>query len=285
MPRLNLICNGMMLFHEAGDRLQIVIPEIQGHVRKFGSSDTPVKSNLQDLPNGDYEMTGAWSSNELLSDLLDATGYVTLDGDKVKFHEHRARKVSAIFSVPKPTIIRLYRASEPLEGFDLLGNCQHAVIDTPVIVHDIMVLSYKDIPAGTTVSIGPRGGPPLATATLQGSLVVPNWVLYSDEQNPFPIVEPLKLSDAQINNILTPLRHSTPLNSFLELRSVGGGSHQPTTLSLSGIGRRDTPCTPAIGATDRHLFLFHELPDQAGDPVITPVCGEAGCSGAAIVTQ
>src|SRR5438128_5711767 len=122
MSRLNLICNGMMFFNEAGDRLQIVVPDIPGHVRKFCSDPQPAKSNLVDVPIGDYEVDIPRSNQAPLAELLDANGYVLLDASKVKFDEDRARKVSAFITVPKPTIIRLYRASEPLPGFDLLGN-------------------------------------------------------------------------------------------------------------------------------------------------------------------
>jgi len=59
----------------------------------------------------------------------------------------------------------------------------------------------------------------------------------------------------------------------------------PTTLSLSGIGKKDAPADSAIGMTARQQFLFHELPATSGGPIVTIVSGEPGCTGAALVTQ
>jgi len=112
-----------------------------------------------------------------------------------------------------------------------------------------------------------------------------NWMLYSDEEQPFDLeLDPLAVSDEVLAKALAPVSHPTPLNDFLEVVAFGRNKPGATTLNLSGIGRRDTPCQPAIGMGAINLCLFHELPDKDGT-VITPVCGEAGCSGGARATK
>jgi len=285
MARLNLICNGMMFFNEVGNQLEIVIPDIQGHVRKFCADPQPAKDRLVDVSVGEYQLNVPGGNTARLADLLDSSGYVTLDGNKVTFKRDVAKNISAIFTVPKPSVIRLFRASEPLAGFDMLGNCKSTVVHTPTVAHDIVVLSYKDIPEGTAVSIGPSRRTPLATATLLPFSFV-NWILYSNEISPFAL--PMELSpalDEALNKALAPMRHATPLNTFLEVKAVSGMTPSATTLTLSGIGKKDAPASTAIGISALQQFLFHELPLTHGGAVVTPASGEPGCTGAALATQ
>lgn len=308
--RLNLICSGMMLFNEVDDRLQIVIPDAPGHIRGFCKEPQPAKGNIRDLPIGAYKLDVPVSNRGKLADLLDASGYLLLDGSRVGFNEQLAKTRSAIIDVPKPSIIRLFRPSEPLKGFDLLGNCHNRVARIPTVVHDFIVLSYKDVPTGKQVKIGPPDGEPLATATT-APLTTINWMLYSNERQPFasepssvrlpdemadtfrPLQSPstaseffIKVPELALNDALKPLRHATTINAFLEVRDEKGRVSAPTTLSLSGIGKRDLPPTlTAIDISRLQLFLFHELPDDAGGSIDEPVCGEAGCSGGARATQ
>lgn len=285
MARLNLICNGMMLFNEVRDYLQIVIPDIPGHVRKFCANPLPAQDVLVDVPVGDYNLSLPGVNKARLADLLDSTGYITLDGNKVAFQEAEARKISAVITVPKPNIIRLFRASEPLPGFDMLGNCKQSVTRVPTVAHDIVVLSYKEILDGTAIGIEPRVGAALATAKLTPFSTV-NWMLYSNEINAFPLkLDFANVSDADFEDALAPLRHPTPLNTFLQVKVAMGMGTAPTTLSLSGIGKKDAPADSAIGMTARQQFLFHELPATSGGPIVTIVSGEPGCTGAALVTQ
>jgi hypothetical protein len=50
MARLNLICNGMMFFNEVGDELQIVMPEIKGHIRGYCVDPEPTKDGMEWSP-------------------------------------------------------------------------------------------------------------------------------------------------------------------------------------------------------------------------------------------
>ena len=286
MSRFNLICNGMMFFNEVNDRLQIVIPDIDGHVRKFNQDPVPTKASLMDLPIGRYTLDLPSSNRMPLTELLDGAGYVVLDGRRVAFNEERAARISAIIDVPKPTIIRMYRATEPLPGFDMLGNCRDLVVRTPRIAHDILVLSYKEIPVGTSVGLESAKGTAVA-AGRTAMLSTINWMLYSNEKAPFPAELAFAgPPDLELNAALAPFRHPTEINTFLEIDELGGTGRRATTLQLSCIGKKDAPpSSTAIDVSDRHLFLFDELPDDPQSAVVQPRSGPGGCSGGARATQ
>jgi hypothetical protein len=296
MSRLNLVCNGMMLFNEAGAYIQIVIPTIEGHVRKFCVDPKPAKDNLVDLPAGCYQLNVPSTSTAPLRDLLDGSEYVVLDGNKVAFSEDIARPTSAIVTVPKPDVVRLYRASEPTSVPAMLGNCSNVVVRTPSVANDIVVLSYTRIPPATKVSltaIGKESQSLASATTTSGPIPVTiTWVLYSNEKTPFSFLrEPVELSGAEFAEAVAPQKHPTRLNDFLTLTGRGASQRTSgpmnTTLDLSGIGKMDGPPTNTpIGLTSRQLLLFHELPDSnsAGATIPHQVSGEAGCSGAARAT-
>ena len=245
MSRLNLICNGMMFFNEVGDRLQIVIPDIEGHVRMFCSDPKPTKDKLRPLPVGRYELAVPASNKTPLRYLLDGSGYVLLDGRKVNFDEERAKPISAIIDVPKPDIIRLYRASEPLSLDGMLGNCRESVVRTPTVAHDIVVLSYTKIPDGTAVGLAPTGSSAVPLATTRMAELAPiSWIVYSNEKTPFALdFDAVRGTDQQYAEAMAASRHPTALNDFLTVNIKAAQAGVGTTLQLSGIGKKDGPPT------------------------------------------
>jgi hypothetical protein len=275
----------MMLFNEVGDRLQIVIPDIQGHVRKFCSNPKPSKDQLVDLPVGSYRLEVPASGTAPLMHLMDGSGYVLLDGRNVTFDEAQAKQVSAIVDVPKPDIIRLFRAAEPASLTTLLGNCHSSVLRTPIVTHDIVVLSYTNIPDPTDVALVGPNPEPLAKATTV-PLTPITWILYSDEETPFAMeLDPATAHKDQLAEALSAVRHPTSLNDFLDLQ-LKSEAPVDTALQLSGIGVSDLqPSATAIGITDRQLLLYYELPETEDDLLAQQRCGPGGCSGAARATQ
>jgi hypothetical protein len=225
------------------------------------------------------------SNRARLRELLDSSGYVLLDGNKVSFSEDRAERISAIIDVPKPDIIRLYRASEPMSLPAMLGNCRDAVVRTPTVAHDILVLSYTKVPNGTAVSLVTSDGHAATLAANNTTELSPlSWIIYSNEETPFSFdFDPAEASDQQYAQAMAGMRHPTTLNDFLNVNVKGMQSAVGTTLQLSGIGRKDgPPANTPIGITDRQLLLFHELPDNEMSAVPKFVSGPGGCSGGAL---
>jgi hypothetical protein len=256
MARLNLICNGMMLFHEVGDgTLQIVIPSIEGHIRKYGSHPEPAQNLLTDLPVGLYALNGPTSSGAALRSLMNPDQYLMLNKKLVSVNLEAAALVSAIVTVPMPTLIRLHRASEPtgsVFGSPAMQAAAHAV---PTIHHDVVVLSYLNLPAGMNIALGSLIS---ETATTDGIF---NWVLYSTE------AEPLRGGAA----------HSTgALNNLLIFQGA------PTDFALSAIGPKDSPHATGSGMSHLHMSAYHELPAEPAAPVTQALTGYDGCTGLAV---
>lgn len=260
MARLNLICNGMMLFNEVDPQhVQIVIPDITGHVRKFCGDPKPAQDKLVDLPIGGYQLQGPTATAGALRTLISPDRYLIVRKDTVTFDQAAAAAVSAIVTVPMPPLVRLFRASEPTAS--VFGNTPvTAAFARPRIHHDIVVFSYVNLPAGINLTIQPQAGPPLATTTPAAGDIV-NWVLYSTEKAPLIGGAP---------------PHVTALNDLLILNAAH------TDFSLSGIGLKDGLHSTGIGMSAHHMAAFHELPPTALGSVIGLDSGDLGCSGVAV---
>jgi hypothetical protein len=256
MPRFNLICNGMMLFREMdATNVQIVIPHIEGHVRKYCTEKKPAKSNLNDLPAGKYQLQGVPAEAGSLRKLISPDEYLVLKKDTVAFDEAAASPISAIIAVPKPGLVRLFRASEPTAS--VFGKTPvSTAFAKPHTHHDVVVFCYKDVPLGT-VSLLPEAGAALASAT-PGADDIVSWVLYSTEEDPITGGDP---------------PHPTTLNNVLQ---VGGIN---TDFSLSAIGFKDGLHSTGIGVSAHHMAAFHELPPKPLGGVVDLNSGDFGCSG------
>ena len=260
MSRFNLICNGMMIFHEQGDHVQIVIPTIPSHVRKFCSAPKPARSNLVDLPVGQYRLSGLKANPAPLRKLFDPMGYVVLQQGPVSLSESKASRTCAVITVPKPTLVRFFRPGEPDDNSKFLGRCSKAIHAMPSVLHDIVVFSYTHLPAGLELSLGAGMKEPVAIKKIVETGAI-NWAVYSNEGLP----------------LQTGSSHATALNDFLSLDG------KKTNLVLSGIGPKDGVCDAIpIGLGRFHLALYHELPEKPKGDIKTKDSGEPICSGVCI---
>jgi len=84
MARLNLICNGMMLFNATNDgNVQIIIPAIVGHRRGYCTAPNPAQDQVRNLATGSFRLNGPVSSGLKLSALLGPDRYLaTSDCDR-----------------------------------------------------------------------------------------------------------------------------------------------------------------------------------------------------------
>jgi len=259
MARLNLICNGMMLFDEIDDHtVQIVIPNISGHVRRFCKDPKPAQNVLEPLAVGAYSLSGPPPTATPLRDLINPDRYLVLKQGVVELDMAAAQPVSAIVRVPKPSYTRLFRASEPT-GSVFGDTSTDTAFAIPTIHHDVVVFSYVDLPPDTVLTLERQTGGPLASVTTQADEII-NWVLYSTEQAPLP-----GGSDP----------HATEFKTILK---VDG---QATDFSLSAIGLKDGPHSTGVGMSPHHMAAFHELPPTPMGSVIELESGDLGCSGAA----
>jgi hypothetical protein len=258
MARLNLICNGMILFNQLDDRrVEIVIPTVAGHVRSFCSEDVPTQTNLSPVPVGSYSLAGPTATPGSLRDLIETKHYLVLKQNVVAFDRPQAVATSAIITVPMPPSIRLFRASEPAgDGLGPFGSTDPQVAyAVPRLYHDVVVFCYPDVPAGTTVSIDPLA------SVVAGETEAINWIFYSTDRS-------------AVTEDSGP--HVTSLNDLL---TVNG---RKTDFSLSAIGFRDGSHSTGVRVKARHMLAFHELPLDDSHPPIDLESGELGCSGAVL---
>src|SRR5581483_7344937 len=100
--------------------------------------DTPAKSNVKTLGVHSYQLTGPLSSRKGLAALFGSSGCILLSNSVVTFDRAAATKCSAVITVPKPDIIRLYRACEP-EKSVLGSSCMGAPQGEPHLMHGVAV--------------------------------------------------------------------------------------------------------------------------------------------------
>lgn len=254
MSRLNLICNGMMLFNEVdADHVDIYIPTLDTppHKRAYCLDPSPAKSNVVTLKVGAYELTGPKSSGRALADLFDADGCIVLSNNVVDFDDTTAAASSAVITVPKPDLIRLFRACEP--NTSVLGSSPSGAQE-PTLMHDIAVLSYRNIPQDAILK--------LFSEVAASSASVFNWILYSNEVN-----GPSRVSHSGLNDFLT----------------IAGKN---TDFVLSNFGDQDASFQTAmgVGMDPIHMQMYHELP---ATPAVRPnlTSGPAGCSFIVVADQ
>lgn len=266
MGRLNLICNGMMIFDDFDETtVKIVMPTIEGHVRKYFVGDRPYQNGTVDLQVGSYELVGPPPSDKKLIGLISPRQYLCILKGPVEVDFDKAAQTSAIVTVPKPKLVRLFRASEPSGSVfgDTPANVAH---DTPATHHDVVVFSYFDLSSGTSIQLKDGNGNILASVgAIAGQTI--NWVLYSDEADP-----------------LTFGMLAHPTDGLNELLKIGGAGTHPT-FQLSAIGRKDGAHSTAIGVTPLHMAAFHELPETDTGVPVQLHSGTMGCSGAAVGTS
>ena len=121
-------------------------------------------------------------------------------------------------------------------------------------LHDVVCLSYPDLPAGRRITVDvPNGAFDVTTA--DGGVY--NWCLYSQESE--------FQSSAQV--------HRPALNDFLVWNHPTKGL-RPTDYRLSDLGPKDPPAyDPVAGIPAVYLY---DLVDLQGFPVVT---SKNGCTG------
>src|SRR5437870_5287843 len=106
MARFNLICHGMMAHVEQDDTVLIAIPDVQGHVYKFGdprnTDGTCDDSQLKDLPTGSFKLEVPNFSRPGigLREMVSSCENVVLDQEKVGYKGGASRE----FLIPKPSL-------------------------------------------------------------------------------------------------------------------------------------------------------------------------------------
>src|SRR5207248_642164 len=89
-----------------------------------------------------------------------------------------ARKTSAIFEIPKPTIVRTYRGCEP-KGNVFGDTPLRVAYQRPTTHHDVVVFSYLD--TGRPECSIESGKGVIAAAKMNVPDTI-NWIIYSSEQ-------------------------------------------------------------------------------------------------------
>ena len=260
MARFNLVCHGMMLFHEVDNNtVDIYLPQIDGHLRAISTARQPVKSDLEPLvENRRYTLEGITAQTGALTRLFSARDYLSLRKDQVQFNAAAAEAVSVVVRVPMPSRIRLYRASEPeanpLAEIDaqVLSRICH---DIPLLYHDVVVFSYLNHQIGDLVALNPQPADTSAAGFSSRDKTV-TWSLLSTEPGP------------------AIAAHPTVLDSFIRFDG------QTLKLHLSDIGLKEGRLHTQIGISPDHMATPHELPDQGASLDLT--CSDKGCSGVVI---
>lgn len=194
-----------------------------------------------------------------LVSLISPKTYLVLRKGSVILDQTAAEKVSAIFTVPMPSVVRLFRASEPSKS--VFGTTPtDAAYAVPAVHHDVVVFSYVGLSEETEVMFKPPSSSGIRPHTTTVGKFT-NWILYSTEK---PDTRP---------------PHSTkPLNDLLLLTMDG----KHTDFSLSSEDPKDgPPATTGIGASEEHLLAFHELPPSKGRQV-GKLSTDSYCSGSVV---
>ncbi len=230
--RLNLICNGMMLFHETGKFVEIVIPNIKDHHRRICFDPEPSLDNLECLPVGEYSLDLLPASGKLLH-RVSPLFHLMAKKSEVEFNRTKAAKVSAIITVPMPDHLRLFRSCEPNRCVFPQGQ-EDLCFARPLIHHDIVVFSYEITDVAKLAIIGPDGKPlPHPPLTGAGPF---NWELYSTEGKIDPLKDcgdPKAVYLDSINDVLT--QKGKPTNFVLDHMSDGKDDAYKTSIGVCAV--------------------------------------------------
>jgi hypothetical protein len=257
MAQFNLICHGMMLFVENERDVDILMPQIDEHDYRIGSpgglecGPFPVE-----LPRGHHDVTGIAVDERRGLGALHPDQHLLLHRDK--FNIVRAERVSV--TIPKPSRVRLFRPLAPKDkpvSEVIFGHVDRATaLGAPSHLHDVVVLIYDDLEAGSTVRIGG-----LRSETL-GDGKVTNVCIYSQVG---PTSMPVDSG--------TRARHATGLNDLLELHD---GRHPD--FMLSAVSESAKPKgMPGDGIERCHLANLFDLAHFTTDGT--------GCSSAFVLRR
>ncbi len=257
--RFNLICNGMMLFHETGKSVEIVIPNIKDHYRRICFDPEPSLDGLKCLPIGEYSLDLPPASGKLLHK-VSPLFHLMVKKSEVEFDRSKAAKASAIITVPMPKLVRLFRSCEP--NCPVFPKGQESLcFARPLIHHDIVAFYYEITDVGKLAIIGPNGKPlPHPPLTGAGPF---NWELYSTEGKIHPpkdCEDPKAVYLDSINDLLT--QKGKPTNFVLDHMSDG----------------KDDAYNTSIGVRAVHMRTIEEL----GNPLHS---GEFGCTSLMLATD
>lgn len=272
MASFNLICMGMMIVQEDNSSLNLIVPTIKGHVRKwFARRDVPYRDTLQDLPAGAFSLSMTRPPNgKGLIELVDPGSQIVLDSAAVNVDTVRARQDCAFITVPMPDVIRSYRGAEVDGISQTLGNCAAHVFRTPTVLYDVAMLCYRNLTNGTPITLT-GGSAPTADETADDNFCV-NWILYADDEAPIVDEESIvKRNFAAAQKQRADRRHITAVNDYLTIRNTG----KKTTLELSAVTSQSdgAPQTLPFDLKSQHLWPYTQLPETQSAPVVIPVCG------------
>jgi hypothetical protein len=250
MVRFNLICHGLMWFVEEGDKIRILIPEIPPHSYLHG----PIKLGLPHLialnPGEDFTLDGIPDRNVPLRDLVNAGSMLVLDKSQFDVLSDRRRNS---YVIPKPDLIRLFRAAEVLPT--IFGKTPTSTaLAVPVLSHDVVCFSYLQTSGPVSIKKGTS-----TVATFSGTEPV-SWNLYAQPTKP----------ESEPHDI-------TPMNEMLWLRATG--NHPDYRLSIPFACDEAHGVAPKKGMDRTHLRNLAELHNSTEAPETDRV----GCHGGFIV--
>jgi hypothetical protein len=271
--RLNLIFHGLLGFVEKGDRYHVMIPDSPMHEYLAGDPEQPDKKyplkNLGGLPRGCFELQGVFNCDGESCHPALRHGIV-VKGASVKPVNANAR---TILSIPKPDMIRPYRAVESRFLTDpASGDQTHRVMcNRPDLVHTVVMFSYKHFHLPTwapmdecTCEFDPDSMPPFLPPLENRGV---NYCIYvtlpATEQND---IRKMSFAQAQVHRA----HHDAPFNRMFTVTGPLGTVSQ-LSLSATFIGEQqdgtrlsitDGPpkwLAAGIGALPLHLLNPSEL--------------------------
>ena len=119
---------------------------------------------------------------------------------------------------------------------EVLGKYDVAARQVPQVLHDVVVLCYRNLPENTEIKMK-RGSDVIAEATGAST-----WILYANEEQ------------------YSKDPHKTVLNDYMSFRAGGTGGD----LKLSTPFGPDGPPVTTIGMSSEHLRFYFELPKSTG---------------------
>ncbi len=256
MQRFNLVIHGMMLLVDGEDDfVDILIPEVDPHDYQHGRPHgrPPQVQDLRAIYRGTkWEVTGPKPGQTPLCQLISSDDMVLLDPEKVSVSD---QPVFAKYRVPRPDVVRHYRASEVtqtmLEGMNLAG-----AKGAPKRLHEIVVLSYLHV--GDHVDIIDITGRRSELLRRLDDTMAESWGIYA---------EPAVLPEF--------MEHPTTNMDNLLVDKAG----DPQKLNLSHPDAIDGPLEPhsVIGLDKTMLLTLYEL----NNPNVGENGGSTGCSSCA----
>lgn len=253
----NLVINGYCLVDEiSDDEWQICIPHSEGHSYKVGPVITTPKGCdkvlLRDLTPGDsHPRFDCIKSGDPMRRMIDADEDLVLNK---KFVRRVAdNDFRNIITIPKPTAVRSYRAVLLEANKKVIGDqnqYQYAFNGNPRVIHETLVLHYKEVPEPFEVTFGTE-------TFLSGNEPIFNLSLFSQEP---PARK--KSGETSSSPTASTMAHEEELNNLLVF------DNEKPTINLTQLGSpAPAQDDPEIGVKacdmSRLADLYSDLTAQA----------------------